>query len=508
MGLSYLRSNPLGGDGSLDGLADLSEADLSQDPAFSPSDAVPGPVDVSALTSPDLFARRPGLPPVPGSAPPAAPSPAAPPTFGAPGPQGLFPAQPKLPIAAPSDDPDDSAPSNDLLSRFAARLGSFGTSATPDDQKQALRQALIQGGLTMASNAGTSGLGALAPALLGGFATYRGGIEQAAAGRQQQAQQEAAADDAKARLAMEQGRYKQQADLQQQGIDAKADAIQAKKDQQQAKLDTHQKMLDVIQKSDPDLAAKLAPLAGSDTNAIETAYMASLKPEKPDKGPQLKEVASGSALYAVNPDGSYKLLVPAARVPGVNLGWDLVKQADGTLVRISKNTGEIAPVNLPPPATGSPAAMADERRKTAAGIFGAMNAAGTIPLGADGQPDVEGAYQKALDAADRVMTNRGGALPPGVTPPAPRPAPPVAPPKPVDSGPGFLTRLYNGITGVSSTPAPAAAPAAAPPPAAARPAPAQAQAMILTRLRQRMPGATEDQIQAALAKAMAAYGGQ
>lgn len=443
MGLSYLRSNPLGED----------------DDSFDTPD--PGPVDLSSLLAPDLYARRPALPTLGGGgAPPAAPP--APPSFGEPGPQGLYPAQPKLTAIAPADD-QAAPPGNDLLSRFASRLGGFGTATTDDDRRQALRQALIQAGLTMASNAGTHGYSAIAPALLGGFATYRGAVDQAAAGREQAAKEQAAEDDRKARLAMDQGRYKQQADLQEQAQQDRRDQAQAKVDQRQARLDQHQEMLKVIGETDPKLAAKLAPLAGSDSNAIETAYMASLKPEKPAKGPQLKDVPSGSALWSIGEDGTPKLVVPAARVPGVNLGWDLVTRPDGTLVRINKNTGEVAPVATPPINSASPAALAEERRKTASGLFNAMVAAGTVPLGPDGQtPDAEAGYAKALEAADRLVAGRrGGALAPGVTPPPPKPTAP-APAKPADSGPGLLERLYNSVTG-TGTPAAAAPKAPAPP---------------------------------------------
>src|SRR4051812_31013457 len=157
MGLSYLRSNPFGG---------------QEDDSYA-SDSPPGPVDLSALSA-ELYARRLGLPNAGGGVA-APPSPPAPPTFGEPGPQGLFPAQPKLTATAP-DDSQDASPSNDLLSRFASRLGGFGTATTDDERKQALRQAMIQAGLTMASNAGSHGYGAIAPALLGGFATYRGAV--------------------------------------------------------------------------------------------------------------------------------------------------------------------------------------------------------------------------------------------------------------------------------------------------------------------------------------------
>lgn len=444
MGLSYLRNNPYGADDSLD--------DPNADPV--------APVDLSALLTPELQARRLTAPG--GGGPPGAPpAPPAPPTFGEPGPQGLFPAQPKLTASAPAGSLDAPA-GNDLLSRFASRLGNFGAAAGPDDRREALRQAMIQAGLTMASNAGTHGLGAIAPALLGGFATYRGAVEQSAAGREHSAQVQAAEDDRKSRLAMDQGHYKQQADLQQQAIDARGDAAQAKKDQEQAKLDTHQKMLDQIQKDNPQLAAKLAPLAGSDSNAIETAYMASLKPEKAGKGPQLKDVPSGSALWSIDEDGTPHQVVPAARIPGVNLGWDVITRPDGSVYRLSKNTGEVAPVNLPPVNAASPAAMGEERRKTAAGLFNAMVAAGTVPLGPDGQPDTEAGYGKALEAADRLTSaRRGGALAPGVTAPPPKPAAPEPAQKPPE-GPGFFSKLYNGITGGGAPPpkAPAALPGA------------------------------------------------
>lgn len=480
MGLSYLRSNPFGSE----------EGDSFADPS---SDSPAGPVDLSALSA-ELYARRLGLPNAGGGVA-APPSPPAPPTFGAPGPQGLFPAQPKLTATAP-DDSQDASPSNDLLSRFASRLGGFGTATTDDDRKQALRQAMIQAGLTMASNAGSHGYGAIAPALLGGFASYHGALEQSAAGREQAAKEQAAEDDRQARLAMDKGRYKQQADLQQQAIDAKGEQRQAVIDEKQARLDQHQKMLDVIGKSDPGLAAKLAPLAGSSTNAIETAYTASLKPEKPVSPKGSIQVVGRTALYLDPDDPLHPKPVytaprdvdPAISAMRADQQDRLKESALATDANRILHSGMdyIKNHNLQVDRS-----RADLARQLQAGLLDptpeqqkAWQA--THPNG----PPLDGrvAYQQAISQLPDHIEVPAGAY---------------------DSALQQARAAAEGRSAArgGGVPAPAAA---APPPApkAARPSLDEARPMILNRLRQRMPGASEDQIQTALAKALALYGGQ
>jgi hypothetical protein len=463
VGLSYLRSNPFGSDDG-SGLDDPS-ADSS------------GPVDLSALLSPELYARRMALPGG-GGPPPAPPSPPAPPTFGAPGPQGLFPAQPHLTATAPGDDQDPNAPpGNDLLSRFASRLGGFGTATTEEDRRQALRQAMVQAGLTMASNAGTHGYGAIAPALLGGFATYRGGVEQAAAGREHAAQVQAAEDDRKARLAMDKGRYQDEAQLRQDALQDRRDQAQAKVDQRQSRLDQHQAMLKIIGETDPKLAAKLAPLAGSDTAAIETAYTASLKPEKPASPKGSIQVVGRTALYLDPDDPMHPKPVytaprdidPVVAAMRVDQQDRLKQDAVATEANRIFHSG-IDYIN------GHNAQVRRAKADLRAGFQ-----VGTIP------------DQKAYRAALAQIPNEIE-IPAGAYDSALAQARAVAEARAAAKG--------QGTAGGSPVPAPAA------PAKAARPSLAEARPTILTRLRQRMPGATEDQIQAALAKALAAYGGQ
>lgn len=296
----------------------------------------------------------------------------------------------------------------DHLGGLADQLGSLGTNTTGDDRRDALRQALIQSGLTIASHAGTQGLGALAPGLLTGMASYKSDLQQVDAQRQMAAKEAAAEEDRKARLAIDQGRYQQESVDRQAALSDKSQAAAAILQNKKDALARHTAMLDKIK--DPDLKDQLAPLAGDQTGAFEKAYATAIKPESTKQGIQI--VRPGETLYDLD-TGKPRFSLPPARVPS-EPGWEVVKQDDGTLMRVNKITGQASPVQTPPLAGLAKGEKAEVRQDELR--IWADNVRKLTAAGKDYDSTTE--MQKAHDAATQMLLQRKAAGPPALAPKA------------------------------------------------------------------------------------------
>lgn len=378
-------------------------------PAAAPDSAGVTPADLGSLAG------------IPVGAPPTGPPP------GPPGPPAATPG-----AAGGAAATGDQAAPSDFLSRMAARIGGLGYNVTPGDQTNALRQALMTMGATMASRAGLpisegGGWGALGSGIAAGVGGLNQSLARQAAAEEQSRRDDAAEQREDDRLSMEKERFSEQqkrdalADRRLQDTEQKA-ALSQKQDQA-ARLDF---IRTVSSGSDSHrLLSMMGAPAGEFWKAANEVDS--------DTKPGVYEV-HGVGLVYVDKDHNATTVVKEVRKPETDLFSPV--QTDQGVGVFNKRTGEITSTDF----GTKPGAGGMDHVAAAAGKLLSEAANNGDPFGLIVKGDQEKSIANARSMAQKLAAQ--GA-----------PTPPPAPAGPSPAGPPNVRASTNPDELVNAAPA-------------------------------------------------------